>query len=86
MINKRIVNIVCAVALLGPVMSQAANNPSTDSSAQSQASAEKSELMMVDVTDTSNVGSKVRVKRDPKPGGQPFDNYGWIPSDWYEGY
>ena len=63
-------------------LSQVAGNPSTNS----QAIADQPGLLVVDVTEASKVGSKVRVEKSPKNNEQPFDNHEWMPADWYEAY
>ena len=85
MINKPLLNIICSIALLCPVVSTAAGlaEAEVNQPASMQKTGDQSGFSVAEV---SNVGSKVHVKQTPKRNETDFDNFEWMPTAWYETY
>ena len=88
MINKPILNIICSIALLCPVVSTAAALAETETNkpASIQKTVDQSGFSIVELAEAFNVGSKVHVKQSPKRSETGSDNFEWMPTDWYETY
>ena len=88
MINKPILNIICSIALLYPVVSTAADltEAETNQPASTQKAGNLSEFSAFEGAEVSSVGPKVDVKQPPKNSATDLDNFDWISSNWYEAY
>ncbi len=88
MINKPILNIVCSIALLCPVVSTAAGLAEAEANqpASKQKTGNLSEFSAFEGAEVSNVGSKGDVKQLPKNSETDLDNFEWMSVDWYEVY
>ena len=88
MINKPILNIICSITLLCPVMSTAAGLAEAEANqpASMQKTGNQSEFSAFEGAEVSSVGSKVDVKQPPKSSETDLDNFEWMSVDWYEAY
>lgn len=88
MINKPILNIICSIALLCPVVSTAAGLAEAEANqlTSKQKTGNQSEFSAFESVEASNVGSKGNVNQSPKSNKTELDNYDWLPNDWYEVY
>ena len=88
MINKPMLNIVYAIALLCPVVSTAAGLAEAEANqpASTQKTGNQSEFSAFESAEVSNVGPKVDVKQRPKSSETDLNNFDWISSNWYEAY
>jgi hypothetical protein len=88
MINKPILNIICSIALLCPVVSTAAGLAEAEANqpASTQKTGNQSEFSAFEGAEVSNVDSKGDVKQSQKSSETDLDNFEWMSVDWYEVY
>ncbi len=88
MINKTILNIICSIALLCPVVSTAAGLAEAEANqpASTQQTGNQSEFSAFEGAEASNLRSKEVAKQGLKSGETDLDNFEWISRDWYEAY
>jgi len=101
MFTKPTINILFAIALLSPVVSSAScldsNDPAKNLTAgncditSEKPPASEQQLVQNQLSTTgdfpaNSAASKSDTKKAPARNDTEFDNYNWIPADWYEVY